>query len=212
MNTCERCGKEHDGSYGSGRFCSKSCANARDHSDETKKKISNTLKAKALTKYDNGVTTKKEHERLLKQERVQSFLDTVQSSDDMRIVRYDGIDFGDNYVVTRYGDVISVRKQRKLTISKRVNYSCVHMSDTSGKSPCLYLHRVVALNFIPNPNNYPIINHKDQDPSNNNADNLEWCTYLYNNTYGDAMERRINSLKETIRRNGGAWNKGMKMK
>ena len=40
MAVCERCGKWHDGSFGSGRFCNRSCANARDHSDETKRKIS----------------------------------------------------------------------------------------------------------------------------------------------------------------------------
>ena len=41
---CENCNKEHDGSYGSGRFCSKSCANARHPSDKTKEKISKSLK------------------------------------------------------------------------------------------------------------------------------------------------------------------------
>lgn len=40
---CEHCGKEHDGSFGSGRFCSRSCANSRKHSEETKNKISKTL-------------------------------------------------------------------------------------------------------------------------------------------------------------------------
>ena len=40
MKTCERCGKEHNGSYGSGRFCSQSCANTQVHSEETKRKIS----------------------------------------------------------------------------------------------------------------------------------------------------------------------------
>lgn len=38
---CENCGKEHDGSYGSGRFCCKSCANTRKHSNETKEKLKN---------------------------------------------------------------------------------------------------------------------------------------------------------------------------
>ena len=43
---CERCGKEHDGRFGSGRFCNKSCANARVHSDITKAKIRKTLSDK----------------------------------------------------------------------------------------------------------------------------------------------------------------------
>lgn len=44
MFICEKCGKEHDGSFGSGRFCSKSCANSRVHSEETKKKIGSSCK------------------------------------------------------------------------------------------------------------------------------------------------------------------------
>lgn len=41
---CENCDKEHDGSFGSGRFCCKACANARSHSEEARLKCSNTLK------------------------------------------------------------------------------------------------------------------------------------------------------------------------
>lgn len=54
-----------------------------------------------------------------------------------------------------------------------------------------YVHRMVAETFIPNPNNLPCINHKDEDKSNNAASNLEWCTYLYNTTYGTGPQRRI---------------------
>ena len=42
------------------------------------------------------------------------------------------------------------------------------------------IHRLVANEFIPNANNYPEINHKDENPRNNIADNLEWCTGEYN--------------------------------
>lgn len=45
------------------------------------------------------------------------------------------------------------------------------------------IHRLVALAFLPNPNNYPQINHKDENRSNNNVDNLEWCDQQYNNEY-----------------------------
>lgn len=45
------------------------------------------------------------------------------------------------------------------------------------------VHRLVANTFIPNPNNYPIINHKDENKQNNSVDNLEWCTYKYNLGY-----------------------------
>lgn len=42
------------------------------------------------------------------------------------------------------------------------------------------IHRLIALHFIPNPNNYPILNHIDGNKLNNSLDNLEWCTYSHN--------------------------------
>lgn len=48
-----------------------------------------------------------------------------------------------------------------------------------------FVHRLVAECFIPNPNKYPIINHKDENPANNQVNNLEWCTYSYNNNYNN---------------------------
>lgn len=53
-----------------------------------------------------------------------------------------------------------------------------------GKQKTLNLHRLVALAFIANPDNLPCINHKDENPTNNVVENLEWCTYQYNNNYG----------------------------
>ena len=53
----------------------------------------------------------------------------------------------------------------------------------------LLVHRLVAKAFIPNPNNYPQINHKDENSINNNVDNLEWCTAKYNINYNDLKLR-----------------------
>ena len=53
------------------------------------------------------------------------------------------------------------------------------------------VHRLVADAFIPNPQNLPHINHKDENPLNNSADNLEWCTPQYNNCYGTARFRAM---------------------
>lgn len=64
----------------------------------------------------------------------------------------------------------------------------------NGKKKVYSVHRLVAMTFIPNPNNLPIINHKDENPSNNNVNNLEGCTYEYNLNYGTRNERASESM------------------
>ena len=59
------------------------------------------------------------------------------------------------------------------------------------------LHRLVAEAFIPNPNNFKCINHKDENKLNNSVDNLEWCTHKYNDNYGTRPQR----LSETHLKN-----------
>ena len=59
----------------------------------------------------------------------------------------------------------------------------------------VYVHRLVAQTFIPNPYKLPCINHKDENKTNNCVDNLEWCTIKYNSNYGRAKERMIESRK-----------------
>lgn len=68
----------------------------------------------------------------------------------------------------------------------------------NGKKTVMSVHRVVAMAFIPNPNNYPQVNHKDEDPSNNNVNNLEWCLLEYNHNYGTRNFRHAESLKKKI--------------
>ena len=53
------------------------------------------------------------------------------------------------------------------------------------------IHRLVAEAFILNPNSLPEINHKDENPANNNSENLEWCTTKYNHNYGTWRAKRI---------------------
>ena len=59
----------------------------------------------------------------------------------------------------------------------------------SGKRKWIGIHRLVAMAFIPNENNYKCVNHKDENPINNVVSNLEWCTHKYNNCYGTRIER-----------------------
>lgn len=59
----------------------------------------------------------------------------------------------------------------------------------AGVKKRVFVHRLVAEAFIPNPNNFPVINHKDENPLNNSVENLEWCTVAYNNAYNHRHQR-----------------------
>ena len=60
-----------------------------------------------------------------------------------------------------------------------------------GQPKTFFIHQLVARAFIPNPNNYVCINHKDEDKTNNHVTNLEWCDIQYNNSYGTRKERIV---------------------
>ena len=62
----------------------------------------------------------------------------------------------------------------------------------------LLVNRLVAKAFIPNPDNLPEVNHKDENPKNNCVENLEWCTQIYNVRYGTAIERRASYKRKSI--------------
>lgn len=98
------------------------------------------------------------------------------------------------YAVTSCGKVWSYKNKRFLTPIFRQNgeglrYFGVFLYKDGKPTPYL-IHRLVAQAYIPNPNEYPVVNHKDEDKLNNCVNNLEWCTYLYNNTYGLAFKSR----------------------
>lgn len=96
--------------------------------------------------------------------------------------------FEGKYQVSNLGNVKSLnygnRGYEQILIPKINNkgYKWVELPNGHNKR-CLLIHRLVALAFLKNPNNYPIINHKDENPQNNHVDNLEWCTVSYNNKY-----------------------------
>ena len=78
---------------------------------------------------------------------------------------------------------------------QKSDYKFVVLSK-NGKTKGYRVHRLVAQTFIPNPNNLPCVNHKDENRQNNNVSNLEWCTIAYNNNYGTKKERQQKKMKE----------------
>lgn len=64
----------------------------------------------------------------------------------------------------------------------------------NGKQKNFFIHRLVAEAFIPNPDNLPYVNHKDEDKTNNLVSNIEWCTHEYNINYGTRNERASKTM------------------
>lgn len=69
----------------------------------------------------------------------------------------------------------------------------VLIKDGVGKSH--KVHQLVAKAFIPNPSNLPIINHKNEIKSDNRVENIEWCSYSYNNSYNGKAKKIGEKLK-----------------
>jgi len=82
-----------------------------------------------------------------------------------------------NYIITRDGKVYNSQRNRYLTIKNNVNgYPGVALTRTDKTRKNIYIHRLIALLFVDNPNNCPEINHIDFDKTNNNVENLEWVS------------------------------------
>ena len=84
-------------------------------------------------------------------------------------------------------------------ILKRSNTSYANLTlRKDGYTAHCCVHRLVAMTFISNPNNLPIINHKDENGLNNRVNNLEWCTYKYNSNYGTAKQKLSEALSVPV--------------
>lgn len=96
-----------------------------------------------------------------------------------------------------------VRKGRILKEKHNNRGYCIYCLKGVGKAKYILAHRLVAMHFIENKNNYPQVNHIDQNNKNNRVDNLEWCTNRYNAHFGDRIKRcgikhrkRVTAIKE----------------
>ncbi len=101
-----------------------------------------------------------------------------------------------HYQVSSYGNVRSVKKEPYVLKGdyQSNGYKRVYLWKDGRKENRL-VHRLVALSFLPNPNGYTDVNHIDEVKSNNNYENLQWCTHIYNMNYGNVRQKISNANK-----------------
>ncbi len=114
------------------------------------------------------------------------------------VPNYEGL-----YVIDSLGNVVSLPKidgsrfvNRYKILKTKVNRSgYVEVSlCKEGKQKTFLLHRLIALAFIPNPENYPCVNHKNGIKTDNRIDNLEWCSHSFNTLH--AYENNLSGFRE----------------
>lgn len=115
----------------------------------------------------------------------------------------DIIGYEDLYQVSNLGNIKSLKRidligriKSEKILKPVVNETYFRVTlYKNGRGKCFLIHRLVAEHFIKNDNCLPCVNHKDEDTFNNNSQNLEWCTYEYNNKYGSRIERVVTKCK-----------------
>ena len=109
------------------------------------------------------------------------------------------------YQVSTFGNVRSLNYRNRGFVKnltpKRNNKGYLWVELVKNKRrKCFLIHRLVAMAFIDNPEGFEFINHKDEEPSNCDVSNLEWCSRSYNVRY--SIERHPERYKrKTIKRN-----------
>jgi hypothetical protein len=162
-------------------------------------------KATNVTKYDEGGW-----DMDLKAVPIEDVL-KAPAVDAVEVVRKPVVGYEGYYEVDQFGRVFGVDRTVSVNDNGRVydkplsgkqmkqsmhtkGYKTVSLTK-DGKTKLCFVHRIVAEAFILNPDNLPLVNHKDEDKTNNFLENLEWCTASYNRTYGKAIERHAKKIR-----------------
>lgn len=138
-------------------------------------------------------------------------LENIPSADVAPVVHKQVVGYEGLYEVDQFGRVYGIDRTKTVVDNVRIyekpiagrqmkqsmhtkGYKTVSLTK-NGSTKTMFVHRIVAEAFLPNPNNLPMVNHKDEDKTNNFIDNLEWCTASYNRTYGKAIERQAKKIR-----------------
>lgn len=129
---------------------------------------------------------------------------TLEREEWRDVVGYEGL-----YQVSSFGRVKSLDRiihypsgkiyhlTEKILTNRRDNYGYEYVGFyKDGKAKNFKVHRLVADAFVPNPDNLPQVNHRNEDKTCNVPDNLEHCTQLYNMNYGTLRKRSVAEWKK----------------
>lgn len=155
-------------------------------------------------------TVEGEHKDVIKA--IRDIVEVISPTvDAIEVVRKPINGYEDYYEVDQFGRVYSVDrvvsvndngreydkplkgKQMKQSLHTK-GYKTVSLTK-DGKTKTVFVHRIVAEAFIPNTENMPMVNHKDEDKTNNFFENLEWCTASYNRVYGNAVKKHAKKIR-----------------
>lgn len=103
-------------------------------------------------------------------------------------------EYNSKYSISNLGNVMSIKRGIIMKTCLRNGYISICLSDNANKKNHL-IHRLVAITFIENPNNYQIVNHIDGNKLNNVVSNLEWTTYQNNSLHSIHI---LNNVKPTV--------------
>lgn len=126
-----------------------------------------------------------------------------------------------SYQINKNGQIRTLKnspKRRKFDLLKpqinKKNGYVYQMLYKNGKQKLWRLHRLVAQTFIPNPNNYPQVNHKDGNKQNNCVENLEWCTQEQNmqHAFEMGLEKPSDKQKRAVAETNKAKRKAVVLK
>ena len=111
-----------------------------------------------------------------------------------RTAIYDDVVYEGLYQVSNLGNILSLnyrntgRAELMNPWEDKDGYLKIGLRKNK-KTDFILVHRLVAQTFLPNPDNLPQVNHKDENKANNRVENLEWCTIEYNHNYGTINQR-----------------------
>lgn len=130
-------------------------------------------------------------------QKLQSLLDKAEEGLELRDIP----GFEGRYAASASGKIYSYKSKKFLKDrDEKYGYRRISLKQNgSDRLQTFMIHRLVAIAWVPNPDNLPYVNHKDEDKTNNHYTNLEWCDHTYNINYGTRTERASQKRYKAVR-------------